>query len=590
MIKLSVFNYLLYKLFPSIIYVLSPTIPNNNNNIIISIVSFQPERQTSLLIYRIIMSEEPSIIIGYLCRPAYRVKWLKNKGAILIIVWSFLVSSVFHFVRAGYQRNLREEYVSLGGVVLVLTALLFPIGGWLADAYIGRYRMICYSTWMMWIGAIFIVAGEIFASVNGTYNTAIKEYVIYTMFAVMAMGFGGFQSNIIQLGVDQLIDASSTEITSFITWYVLILYASGITLQFTTECIVYMQPNDKLYYVKALVIAFFLTIVLCSDFLLHGWLVKEQIVINRFNLIPRVIKYALKNRKLEYMVIVNNNQAPSRLDVAKQTYGGPFTSQEVEDVKTFLQLLKLVALCTFICCGISLVEYAKQKIERHLQEWEGNYDLSGCYNRLTIRYSDYLIAIAVMVLYEFLIYPFFNHCLPKVSIERKFLLGAVLFLMRILALLSIEIVLFVDLDVFNAKNSTGTCIFTAQDEQKISINISGRWLIIPGVMSALSSLLFFQSGFEFIWAQAPTSMTGLLFGICYAFTSLNTIFQAALASPFLFIKHVPWQHIPLTCGIWYFTLHSLAVAIILAIVAVMIKKYKRRDRNDNQLTSTVSYS
>lgn len=537
------------------------------------------------------MSEEPSII-GYPCRPAYRVKWLKNKGAILIIVWSFLVSSVFHFVRAGYQRNLREEYVSLGGVVLVLTALLFPIGGWLADAYIGRYRMIRYSIWMMWIGTIFIMAGEIFASVNGTYNATIKEYVIYAMFAVMAMGFGGFQSNIIQLGVDQLIDASSTEITSFITWYVLILYASGITLQFTTECIVYMQPNDELYYVKALAIAFFLTIVLCSDFLFNGWLDKEQVVINRFNLIPRVIRYALKNGKLKYMVTstVNNNQAPSRLDVAKQTYGGPFTSQQVEDVKTFLQLLKLVALCTFICCGISLVEYAKQKIERHLQEWEGNYDLPGCYNRLTIRYSDYLIAIAVVVLYEFLIYPFFNHCLPKVSIERKFLLGAVLFLMRILALLSIEIVVFTDLDVFNDKNSTGTCIFTAQDEQKISINISGRWLIIPGIMSALSSLLFFQSGFEFIWAQAPTSMTGLLFGISYAFTSLNTIFQAALASPLLFVKHVPWQHIPLTCGIWYFTLQSLAVAIILAIVAVMIKKYKRRDRNDNQLTSTVSYS
>ena len=528
------------------------------------------------------MSEEKL----YLCRPSCRVKWLKNKGAILIIVWSFLVSSVFHFVRAGYQKNLREGYVSPGGIILVLTALLFPIGGWMADAYIGRYRMIHYSIWMMWTGAIFIMAGEIFANVNGTYNKAIKVYVIYAMFAVMAMGLGAFQSNIIQLGVDQLTDASSTEITSFITWYVLILYASGITLQFATECIIYMQPNDELYYVKVLAIAFFLTIVLCSDFLLHGWLVKEQVIINRFNLILRVIRYALKNWKLKHMITVNN-QAPSCLDVAKQTYGGPFTPQQVEDVKMFLQLLKLVALCTFLCCGIPLVEYAKQNIERHMQEWEGNYNLSGCYNRLTIRYGDYLIAISVVLLYEFLVYPFFNHCLPKISIERKFLLGAVLFLMRILALLSLEIVVFTD---FDTKNSTETCIFTAQDEQKINIDISGRWLIIPGVMSALSSLLFFQSGFEFIWAQAPTSMTGLLFGICYASASLSIIFQATLASPFLFVRRIPWQHIPLTCGIWYFILQSLVVVIILAIIAVMIKKYKRRDTNDNLLTSTLTYS
>ena len=496
------------------------------------------------------------------------------------------MSSVYHFVRAGYQRNLKEEYVSLGGVVLILTALLFPIGGWMADAQIGRYRMIHYSIWTMWIGTIFIVAGEIFASVSDTYNKAIKEYVIYVMFAIIALGFGGFQSNIIQLGVDQLTDASSTEITSFITWYVLILFVSGITLQFTTECIVYMQPNDELYYVKALAVAFFLAVVLCSDFLFHSWLVKEQIIINRFSLIPRVIRYAFKNRKLKYMVTVNN-QAPSCLDVAKQTYGGPFTSEQVEDVKTFFRILKLVVVCTFVCSGVTLVEYAKQKIERHLQEWEGNYNLHGCYNRLAIRYSDYLIAITVVVLYEFLIYPFFSQCLPKITIERKFLLGIALFLMRILSLLSIEIVAFTDM--FDSKTSNATCIFTTQAEQTI-IHISGKWLIIPAFMDGLSSLLFLLTGFEFIWAQAPTSMTGLLFGISYAIFSLNTLFQTALASPFLFVKSVPWQQIPLTCGIWYFTLQSLAVIIGLAIIAVMIKKYKRRDRNDNLLASTVSYS
>lgn len=556
--------------------------PNSQN-----ICESAPSRKLDKSLYMITMSEEQSMIrYSDLCRPACRVRWLKNKGAILIIIWSFLVSSVYHFVRAGYQRNLKEEYVSLGGIILILTALLFPIGGWMADAHIGRYKMIHYSIWTMWIGIIFIVAGEIFASVNGTYNKSIKEYVIYAMFAVMVLGLGGFQSNIIQLGVDQLTDASSAEITSFITWYVLILYASGVALQFTTECFVYMQPNNELYYVKALAVAFFLTIVLCSDFLLHSWLVKEQIILNRFSLIPKVSMYAYKNRKLKYMVTINNPTL-SCLDIAKQTYGGPFTSQQVEDVKTFFQLLKLVVVCTFVCSGVILVEYAKQKIERRLQEWEGNYSLHGCYNRLTIRYSDYLIAITVVILYEFFIYPLFNKCMPKISIERKFLLGVALFLMRILSLLSIDIVAFTK-NMFDSRNFTTACVFTTQTEQ--TINISGKWLIIPGFMDALSTLLLLLTGYEFIWAQAPTSMTGLLFGISYAILSLNTIFQAGLASPFLFVKSVPWQQVPLTCEIWYFTLQSIVVIVTLAIIVVMIKKYKRRDRNDNLLTSAVSYS
>ena len=251
------------------IHVLSKNLQVTKLQLLTILYSFQPEIQICLLELTTTMSEEQSAV-GYLCIPVYRVKWLKNKGAILIIIWSFLVSSVFHFVRAGYQKNLTEDYVSLGAIVLVLSALLFPIGGWMADAYIGRYRMIHYSTWIMWIGIISIVTGEVCACVNTTYDETIKEYVIYTMFAVMAIGLGGFQSNILQLGVDQLTDASSIEITSFITWYVLILYASGITLQFTTDCIVYMQSNSKLYYVKALALAFRLTIVLCSDFLLHN--------------------------------------------------------------------------------------------------------------------------------------------------------------------------------------------------------------------------------------------------------------------------------------------------------------------------------
>ena len=298
-----------------------------------------------------------------------------------------------------------------------------------------------------------------------------------------------------------------------------------------------------------------------------------------------MIKYAFKNGKLRYRFTVNN-EAPSRLDVAKQMYGGPFTSQQVEDVKSFLRLLALIAICTVAYSGINLVEYAKDKIERHLQEWKEKYSLPGCYSRLSIRYNDYLIAITVVILYEFFIYPFFNNYLPKISIAKKFLLGTVLFLVRILSLLSIEIVTFTD--VWDSKNSTKTCVFTT--EGKKTINISGKWLFIPGVMSAFSSLLFLLSGFEFIWAQAPTSMTGLLFGIGYAFLSLNTIFQAALASPFLFVTSVPWQHIPLTCGIWYFTMQSLVVILVLASVGILIKKYKRRDRNEKLLTSAVNYS
>ena len=35
-------------------------------------------------------------------------------------------------------------------------------------------------------------------------------------------------------------------------------------------------------------------------------------------------------------------QIPSQLDLGKMQYGGPYTTEEVEDVKTFLRLLLLL--------------------------------------------------------------------------------------------------------------------------------------------------------------------------------------------------------------------------------------------------------
>lgn len=472
------------------------------------------------------------------------------------------------------------------GIILVLSALLFPVGGWLADAHIGRHKMVQYSTWIMWIGTIVITVGEILAYVSTTYDTSIRKWVIYAMFAIMASGLGAFQSTIIQFGIDQLKDASTTEIVSFITWYVLILYASGITLQYATDCFVYIEPDNKYFFVKSLAVAVCLTLALSSNFLFQHWLVKESITGNSFRLIVGVVKYTLKNRKLRYTFAID--EVPSRLDVAKHKYGGPFSSQQVEDVKSFLEILILIATCTIVCSGINAIEYAKEKIERRFYEWQENNGLHGCYERLTILYNDYLTAIVLVLLYEFVIYPLCNRCLPQISITKKFLLGIVFFLLRIISLLSIEIVAFTE--QLNSKNTTVTCIFTA--EHKETIHIGYKWLLIPGFMSALSSLLFLLSAFEFIWAQTPYSMTGLVLGIMYAFLGLNTSLQVALASPFLFVTGIPWKSIPLTCGIWYFIMQSIIVFVVLIVGMVMFKRYKRRDRNDRLLTSytTVSYS
>ena len=57
------------------------------------------------------------------------------------------------------------------------------------------------------------------------------------MFIVMAISYGGYLANIIQFGLDQLQDVSTSEITAFIRWYVWTYYSSCIIFLFAYMCV-----------------------------------------------------------------------------------------------------------------------------------------------------------------------------------------------------------------------------------------------------------------------------------------------------------------------------------------------------------------
>ena len=57
----------------------------------------------------------------------------------------------------------------------------------------------------------------------------------------LGMGYGGFLANIIQFGVDQLLDAYSNEIKAFISWYSWTCVSSQLTGSLTLY--IYVIPN-----------------------------------------------------------------------------------------------------------------------------------------------------------------------------------------------------------------------------------------------------------------------------------------------------------------------------------------------------------
>ena len=101
----------------------------------------------------------------------------------------------------------------------------------------------------------------------------------------------GFVANILQFGVDQLPDASTTEVTSFVSWCAWSVIGSQfIVFLLTCFCADYWPIGLLLACVS-------LSLIVSSNFIFSNNLIKEPAAQNPFTLIFKVVRYAIKNKQ-----------------------------------------------------------------------------------------------------------------------------------------------------------------------------------------------------------------------------------------------------------------------------------------------------
>ena len=75
----------------------------------------------------------------------YQIRRVKNKGALLVLAISYLVSSALYFLGNITAHKLVYQ------VWVIPFSITTAIAGWLTNAFIGRYKMIHCSIWIMWL-------------------------------------------------------------------------------------------------------------------------------------------------------------------------------------------------------------------------------------------------------------------------------------------------------------------------------------------------------------------------------------------------------------------------------------------------------
>ena len=87
-----------------------------------------------------------------------------------------------------------------------------------------------------------------------------------------------------------------------------------------------------------------LEVTLCIQRYKHHWFLIDTGSKNPYRLVYRTLKFAkahtnpIRRSAFTYC----EDELPSRLDLGKEKYGGPFTTEQVEDVKAFLGILSVL--------------------------------------------------------------------------------------------------------------------------------------------------------------------------------------------------------------------------------------------------------
>ena len=227
-------------------------------------------------------------------------------------------------------------------------------------------------------------------------------------------------------------------------------------------------------------------------------------------------------------------------------YGGPFTTEQVEDVKTFLRILAVTIFCSLVHSEAFLVyEHGNKLIQ--LISHHGN-TVSECFVAAITSDLHFYCGIILIPVHEFIIYPLLYRYFHWAKSYYKFLFGVVLQIIRIVVLMLIEFEARSLYDRHYGSNMTIKCIFWEGDGA-LSSTVNSWWMSIPKILNSMSFILLGVGAYEFMFAQTPYSMRGLIFGSANGSCIVFLLVGYGISQPFT--RHlIKWGTGTISCGFW----------------------------------------
>ena len=477
--------------------------------------------------------------------------------------------------------------------------LLYPFFGWIAEVVIGNLKMISLSSLVLAISATTLFVGftpflykqAVFQNFRELFTDADISIGVTTSIA----GLGMYEANAIQFGMDQMIEASSEQLSSFIHWYFWCVHIAPLLTYAIVAGAVIIRSGTCGTYVDYLYLFGLLGLFLSSLQMLFSYVNVFFVYFskrcmnaqhhsrNSLITIFKVVYHSYQHKYPQQRSAFTywEDKVPSRIDLGMQKYGGPFTYDQVEGVKTFFWLLLLI----FSLFGLHLLGEGFSLTDYILNTFGCPEFVSFSSILVNPNHIPLLVILTgVPILYLGKKYlPKYTPCmLTKLRIglftclatEASVVIYSLMLTSKHFYCPEIGQSVFQHkLCSFSVLNYSvnGSCTHYCSDPPVSSQLYIVYLSVIPLLLHGFSYLIVFLTALEFICAQAPNETKGLLIGMWYSTLSIRYVVTIADKQPLL-IESVPWciYHGAKGCG------------IVLSIVAfsAVCRYYRYRERNE----------
>ncbi|XP_045642748.1 solute carrier family 15 member 3 [Ursus americanus] len=535
-------------------------------------------------------------------RPRAPRRWRRTAAAAVLLVET-LERAAFFGVSANLVLYLNSASFQWDGqqasraalVFLGASYLLAPVGGWLADAYLGRYRAVAVSLLLYLLASSLLPAtafadgrrsfcGEVPTSTLGPAcptadctrlsPTPYCAPTIYCGLLLLALAASSIRSNLTSFGADQVMDLGRHASRRFFNW----LYWSinvGAVLSLLVVAFIQQNINFLLGYsitVGCVGLAFFIFLFATPIFVTKPPTGSQ---------VSSMLKLALQNccPRLWHRHPARDPPGTQTLPDQRSPQPGPSPQEDIANFRVLVKILPVM---------VTLVPYWVVYFQM-----QSTYVLQGLHLRIPNIFPDYpanssvalraqprgykipeawlLLANVVVVL---ILVPVKDHLLDPLLLRCRLLPSALqkMALGMFFGFASVLVAGGLEMERLQYIHSNQTVSQQIGKDMYYAAPLSIWWQIPQYLLIGISEIFASIPGLEFAYSEAPRSMQGAIMGIFFCLSGVGSLLGSSLVA----LLSLPggWLYCPKDFGninncrldLYFFLLASIQAATALLFI------------------------